>query len=288
MSFHFWGPKPSVAELRRKAEKKVAEMRKKGHVLAPITLESRTIASSFWGKAWCQNLERYADLRNRLERGRSYVRHGAVVDLQVERGKVLAKVNGSALYNTRVTIKPLTDTTWRAIQADCASSIAGLIELLNGKLSKAVMERVSREGDGLYPAPKEIEFSCSCPDGAFMCKHVAAVLYGIGARLDALPELLFTLRGVDPADMIAGADVAAAERTAKPASSGKVLSDADLADVFGLDMVAAAPTTEQRASVRAGSKQKTAIKRSVREVKADRSKSRNSKAKSRARTQALQ
>jgi len=67
------------------------------------------------------------------------------------------------------------------------------------------MDRVCREGDGLFPSPAEIKLSCSCPDWADMCKHVASALYGVGARLDQKPQLLFVLRGVDENELIAGA-----------------------------------------------------------------------------------
>lgn len=162
-----------------------------GQSIEPVRIEGRVIAKSFWGKSWCTNLERYSNFASRLPRGRTYVRNGSVLDLQVAKGEVRAMVSGSELYTVRVTIAPATTKRWRAICKDCAGSIDSLVELLQGRLSKGVMDRVCREGDGLFPAPEEIELSCSCPDWADMCKHVAAVLYGVGARLDERPELLF-------------------------------------------------------------------------------------------------
>src|SRR5262249_60375358 len=122
-----------------------------------------------------------------MPRGRTYVRNGSVVDLQVAKGKVTAMVAGTELYKIEITIAPVKSTHWKSICQDCAGSIDSLVELLQGRLAKNVMDRVCRETDGLFPAPSEIKLSCSCPDWADMCKHVAAALYGIGARLDARP-----------------------------------------------------------------------------------------------------
>jgi len=180
-----------VAEMRRKAEKKLVKLKQKRQSVSPVMIVGRAIAKSFLGKSWCTNLERYSDYENRLPRGRTYVRNGSVVDLQLAKGKVSAMVSGSDLYTVTITIAPVTATRWKAICRDCAGTIDSLVELLRGRLSKGVMDRVCREGDGLFPAPKEIKLSCSCPDWADMCKHVAAALYSVGARLDEKPALLF-------------------------------------------------------------------------------------------------
>jgi uncharacterized Zn finger protein len=166
-----------------------------------------------------------------------------VIDLQIERGKVEALVSGSKIYKVRIDITVAAPARWRAICADCAGSIGSLVELLQGKLSKHVMERVCREADGLFPAPREIKMSCSCPDWAGMCKHVAATLYGVGARLDSQPDLLFRLRGVNREDMVStvGADLSL---SATSAASDRVLADDDIAALFGLDM--AEPASAKR------------------------------------------
>jgi uncharacterized Zn finger protein len=228
-----WQPYVPVAEQRRQAEKKVAQLKKKGQPITPVTIEGRTIARSFWGKSWCTNLERYSDFASRLPRGRTYVRNGSVVDLQIGRGEVTALVAGSDLYKIKISIAPVKPGAWKAICRDCAGSVSSLVELLQGRIAKSVMDRVCREGDGLFPAPRDIKLSCSCPDWASMCKHVAAALYGVGARLDSRPELLFALRGVDHNELMsAGSEIAL---NAAPAA-GKVLDDGDVAALFGLDM----------------------------------------------------
>jgi uncharacterized Zn finger protein len=201
-----------------------------------VTIAGRAIAKSFWGRSWCANLERYSDYENRLPRGRTYVRNGSVVDLQIAKSKVLAVVSGSHLYRVTITIAPVTATRWKAICRDCAGTIDSLVELLQGRLSKGVMDRVCREDDGLFPTPKEIKLSCSCPDWADMCKHVAAVLYGVGARLDEKPALLFALRGVDQNQLLGNAGQELSLKKTVPATT-KVLDDGDVAALFGLEMV---------------------------------------------------
>jgi uncharacterized Zn finger protein len=235
MSYFGWRPYVSVAGKRRQAERKLAKLKKQGKSVSPVTIEGRTIAKSFWGKSWCSNLERYSDYENRLPRGRAYVRNGSVVDLQITKGEVSAMVAGSELYHVKISIKPVTAGRWKAICRDCAGTIDSLVELLQGRLAKGVMDRVCREGDGLFPAPGEIKLSCSCPDWADMCKHVAAVLYGVGARLDEIPQLLFVLRDVDEKELLAGVEQGLPLTRTTP-SAAKVLDDSDVAALFGLEM----------------------------------------------------
>jgi uncharacterized Zn finger protein len=189
-------------------------------------------------------LEAYSDYANRLPRGRSYVRNGSVVHLEVSQGKVTARVSGSSLYKIEIKIKPLAPSLWKSIQTECAGKIDSLIELLQGKLSSSVMQIVTRPERGLFPTPKEIELDCSCPDWADLCKHVAASLYGVGARLDQSPELLFLLRGVDPADLISQASAAETVRQSARAEGAAAMSEAEIADVFGIEL-ADTPTPVQ-------------------------------------------
>jgi len=239
----YWGYKPyvSVAQRRTNAAKQVKLLLKKGQTVSPVVIEGRRIAASFWGKAWCDNLEHYSDYANRLPRGRTYVRNGSVIDLSIAEGSVEALVSGSQIYKVRIDIAPATPQRWRSICTDCAGSIGSIVELLQGKLAKKVMERVCREGDGLFPGPREIKLACSCPDWAEMCKHVAAVLYGIGARFDADPDALFTLRGVDRNELIA-LDVDPS-MTEAAAANERVLSEGDMAALFGIELEVPLPST---------------------------------------------
>jgi len=236
-----WRPYVPVAERRAKAARETAKLAKKtGRTASPIVLDGRKIAGTFWGKAWCDNLEAYSDYANRLPRGRTYVRNGSVVDLQISKGNVSALVSGSELYRIEIKIKPLAPALWKSIQTECAGKIDSLIELLQGKLSSAVMQIVTRPEKGLFPTPKEIDLDCSCPDWADLCKHVAASLYGVGAKLDQNPALLFLLRGVDPADLISKASAAEAVRqTAARADGAPVMSETEVADVFGIELAPA-------------------------------------------------
>jgi uncharacterized Zn finger protein len=209
-------------------------MKKAGRKVSPVEIAGRKIAATFWGDAWCRNLESYSDYSNRLPRGRTYVRNGSVIDLQIEAGRVRSLVSGSQIYEVDINIKPLAKRQWARTKSQCAGQIDSLVELLRGAISKGVMEIVTRKGKGLFPSPREISLSCSCPDWASMCKHVAAALYGVGARLDHAPELLFTLRGVDPAEMVE----AAVDQPATGGKSrrGRVLASDELSSVFGVDI----------------------------------------------------
>jgi uncharacterized Zn finger protein len=244
---NWWRNQPYVtaAAKRQKALRAAKGLAKRGEKLSPVTLAGRRIASSFWGKAWCDNLESYRDFEYRLPRGRTYVRNGSVLDLRIEAGQVTARVSGSSLYTVQVKIKSLAQAHWARVRSQCAGQVGSLIELLQGKLSERVMGIVTHRAEGLFPKPAEIAMSCSCPDIATMCKHVAAALYGVGARLDAQPELLFTLRKVNHEELIAqAADMEIAR--AKPA--GKTIADEALADVFGIEIesVGGASTAGQK------------------------------------------
>jgi len=233
-SYDRWRPYVPVSQRRRRAAAKVAKMRKAGCGVSPVEITGRKIAATFWGEAWCKNLESYSDYENRLPRGRTYVRNGSVIDLQIEAGRVRSLVSGSDLYEIDIKVKPLAKQRWKDVKGRCAGQIDSLVELLRGSISERVMEIVTRKGEGLFPAPREISLSCSCPDWATMCKHVAATLYGVGARLDRAPELLFTLRGVDPAEMVESA-IAQTARGGTPRRR-RVLDAGELSSTFGIDI----------------------------------------------------
>lgn len=234
MSSWDYAPYVPVAQRRANAAKLVAKLAKSGKPVSPVVIEGRRIASSFWGKAWCDNLERYSDFSSRLPRGRTYVRNGSVIDLLITGGIVEALVSGSEIYTVRIEIAAAPEERWRAICGDCTGSVGSVVELLQGALSKNVMERVCREGDGLFPAPKDITMSCTCLDWATMCKHVAAVLYGIGARFDSDPEALFVLREVDRNDFFAiGVDPTITDR---PTDTERIIEGDDLEALFGFEL----------------------------------------------------
>ena len=235
-----WGwdyrPYVPVAQRRANALREVRRFTAKGKLVSPVEIAGRVIVSTFWGKAWCDNLESYSDFSNRLPRGRTYVRNGSVVDLQIEPGKITSLVSGSSLYRLTISIRPLAAPRWKQLKQECGAGIGSIVELLQGRLSTSVMALVTSRDNGLFPAPAEIEMSCSCPDWAGMCKHVAATLYGVGNRLDRQPELLFKLRQVDHLELIAQASRPAP--TLKGAGRKTIAKD-QLADVFGIDLESA-------------------------------------------------
>jgi uncharacterized Zn finger protein len=263
--FDQWAPYVPVAERRKKAAAEMAKLAKKGHPVSPVVITGRAIATTVWGKAWCTNLEAYSDYANRLPRGRTYARNGSVVDLQIAPGKIDAHVSGSMLYRIAITVTPLAKPAWEKLCGECAGGIDSLVELLQGRFAAGVMERLCHQQDGLFPTPKQIKLRCSCPDGAYLCKHVAAVLYGIGARLDHQPELLFTLRQVAATDLLAKAGTGLATQASTPTSERTLPAD-DVGALFGLEMdqhAVTPPEPVSRSKTSAAHVAKTAAKKAV-------------------------
>lgn len=227
-----WRPYVPVAQRLASGRREVARKVGKGREPDPVVLEGRTIARTFWGKAWCDHLEGSSDYANRLPRGRAYVRNGSVVDLQLAPGLISAYVAGSTLYEVEVRITQVAAHRWELVKGACLGKVHSMLELLQGKLSDGVMEVLTHPKEGLFPTPSEIQLRCSCPDWASMCKHVAAVLYGVGARLDLRPELLFLLRGVKGEDLVAEAARGALEQ----GSGIEEPSGASLSELFGIDI----------------------------------------------------
>lgn len=229
-----WAPYVSVAERRAKTKKLILKMQKKGAVFNPVENIGRVIAKTFWGKSWCTNLESYSDYESRLPRGRTYVRNGSVIDLKILPGSIQAQVMGSDLYQISITMTSMPDDKWQSLVSECSGQIDSVVELLQGKFSKSVMSIMTESSQGLFPKPSEIKFSCSCPDWAGMCKHIAAVMYGIGARLDEQPEFLFTLRQVDHLDLIKKAAIF--DNLPGAESQESAIEEEDLSALFGIEI----------------------------------------------------
>ena len=230
-----WRPYVSVGQRRAQAFLAMEKLRKKGTNIQPVTIAGRQIARTFWGRSWCEHLEKFSDYENRLPRGRTYVRNGSVCHLEIKPGKIAAKVSGSDIYDVTINIKALAKARWKRVRESCAGQVASLLELLQGRLSDHVMGVVTDRDKGLFPKPSEISMDCSCPDWAGMCKHVAAVMYGIGARFDEKPELLFLLRGVDHNELISKAT--AKSVIAKTRKTGRrMLDEQRITEVFGIDV----------------------------------------------------
>ncbi len=232
-----WGEYVPAAKRRENALRAANKLTKKGQKLRPIHIESRNIATSFWGLAWCRNLEVYADWANRMPRGRSYARNGSIIDLQIETGRITSMVSGSSLYKIKISIDKLDAKKWEAIRKDCAQQVTSLLDLMRGKLPDVVLARITDTKAGMFPSPKELKFECSCPDYASMCKHVAATLYGVGHLLDTEPELFFKMRGVDQSELVSeamGTQLTAADPLGLDQQSD--LAGEDLAEIFGINL----------------------------------------------------
>lgn len=224
-----WPQYIPVAQRREKALAKMAQLKKDGLEVCPVETRGRKITTTFWGNAWCDHLEKFSDYANRLPRGRTYVRNGSVCHLQIEKGHISAIVSGSELYQIEIDVDPLPAAKWALIKQSCAGQIRSMLELLQGKISEHVMTTVVDKEHGLFPTPGEIRLSCNCPDWAELCKHLAAVLYGVGSRLDQSPELLFLLRAVDQNDLIHSEIEFPVPQEPRPELGG------DFADIFGIE-----------------------------------------------------
>ena len=259
-----WPRYVSVGEKRVKAQRKLKQLQKKNPNIRPIEIEGRALASTWWGKAWNKNLEGYADYSNRIGRGRSYVLNGAVLDLQIEPGKVHSLVQGRSgtPYKIEIKIKSITKVVWKQIKTASANEMASLQQLLDGRFPKALGQIFTAKGQGLFPSPKEIGFACSCPDWASMCKHVAATLYGIGTRLDEDPGLFFVLRKAKIDDLISQTVQEKSKKLLEQArrKTSRVIEDADLGDVFGIDLDDSVSVEKPKRSVKKAKAKSTPTK----------------------------
>ena len=238
MSYYGFPKYESVAEKKTKASKALEKLKKKNPEIEPVIIEGRTLAKNWWGKAWNFNLESYADYRNRIARGKSYVRNNTVLDLKISKGTVEAKVQGSSSkpYNVKIRIDALNNKKWEQVIELCNHRIDSLEQLIEGKFPKELEVLFTERKYGMFPSPKEIHFDCSCPDWASMCKHEAAALYGIGARLDLDPMLFFELRDLDGQELVRKSMEQKLESMLKNAGkkSKREIADEDISDLFGL------------------------------------------------------
>lgn len=236
-------------EEKARVQRELDRRRAAGESLrAEVPAHTRSLSTTFWGQAWNRNLMACSDYESRMPHGRSYFRSGKVLDLDICQGLITATVAGTRIYSARIAIAPLPRETWNRLKSRCQGKIGGLMELLSGSLSDEVMREVTDPEHGLFPAPRDIKLSCTCPDFAGLCKHLAATLYAVGSRLDAAPALLFTLRGTDPEELLTGSAkeaVAALTSDADTADGARTaaLEGLDLTEMFGIEPeTAAAPS----------------------------------------------
>lgn len=232
-----------VAKRRERAQRALKKLQKKGFSVEPLALKKpRHIATTFWGRHWCDHIESLSTFANRLPRGRTYVRNGSVCHLSIQKGVVQALVSGSRLYSVEITIEPLKKAHWERIKKQCAGHIGSLLDLLSGELSQETMALVCTPNQGLFPATQDIHLACDCPDWARLCKHTAAVLYGVGSRLDQHPEHLFLLRGVNHEALI---DLSPTLTEAPLNPKRRRLDTTTLSEVFNIDLAEATTPQEK-------------------------------------------
>ncbi len=261
--YDYYGWRPYVPVAKKLANARRHVQKKLGGKANPIDVDGRKITKTFWGDAWCDNLETYSDFENRMPRGRTYIRNGSVVHLEIGKGVVKSYVAGSDTYEIVVKIDPLKAERWKSIKKKCAGEIGSVVELLQGKLSKHVLGIVTDKKEGLFPSPKEIKLDCSCPDWATMCKHVAATLYGVGVLLDRNPELFFKLRGVDHLELIDSS-----VSIATGSKDTETLDEGSLEDIFGVELAdSLEPKTGKRKKTVAKKTAKKAVKKTVKKTK---------------------
>ncbi|MGE0173923.1 MAG: hypothetical protein AB7T49_14095 [Oligoflexales bacterium] len=231
----------SIKDRKKKAREEIERQREQGKVVNPINARAKTITKSFWGKAWCQNLERYEDYAYRLSRGRSYLRNDCVVDLAVEEGRISALVRGSYLYEVSIRVKKIEQEQWVQLVNRCSGRITSLVGLLSGDFPDSVMSAVIERDSGLFPQPTDIKMSCTCLDVADVCKHVAAALYGVGVKFDTMPELFFVLRGANYRDLVKDA---ARDFVSEAAETASDLDVAEIEELFGIEINTSEPSVD--------------------------------------------
>jgi uncharacterized Zn finger protein len=239
MPYDFQPEYVSVAKRKAIALAQIEKYRDLMPSILPVVVKGEAITYTWWGKAWTKNLKSYGQYRNRLQRGSFYVRHGFVIDLQIESGLVHALVQGTEAepYHVTIKIKALPQAKWQLIFEQCQHQIESVDELLKGNFPKSLVSMFVLKGSGLFPSPEEISFSCTCADKADMCKHIAATLYGIGVRFDENALLFFELRNIEFESLIKKSieDQMHVMLENSKNKSSRIIEDVDVYDLFELD-----------------------------------------------------
>ncbi|WP_082680583.1 SWIM zinc finger family protein [Oceanivirga salmonicida] len=203
----------------------------------PVIVEGRLLAKTWWGKSWNKNLESYADYTNRIGRGRSYLRNGAVIHFEMNKGKIYALLQGSRRkpYTVFIDIEIVSEAKIKNLKK-FFNDIDTIDNLIKGEFPEKMSKSLLDKKCGLFPTPSEIDFACSCPDWAYMCKHVAATLYAVGTKLDTNPMLFFELRGIDGNELIKNEVVDKLENilSKDKIRSHRVLEEDEVVELFNL------------------------------------------------------
>lgn len=159
---------------------------------------------SWWAKRWIAVLESF-NIGARLGRGRSYARNGQVLSIEIGKGEVKAKVQGSQSkpYDIKIHIKALSATDWRKLAKALSHQAIFLAKLLAGQMPEDIEKAFKGSGLSLFPERlKDLNTSCSCPDWSNPCKHIAATYYLLGEEFDRDPFLIFKLRGMSREELV--------------------------------------------------------------------------------------
>ena len=167
-----------------------------------VKIDGKVISSSWWGQMWCRNIENYSNIRNRLERGRTYIRQNTVKSLSISNNCAESQVQGHSKepYRVIINIKTIEKSKYDNILNKCENSVDNLESLMTGSFPKEYQQFFTDEEYGLFPKSNEIDYNCTCLDyekNMHMCKHIAATMYAIGNKLDNDPLIFFKLRGID-------------------------------------------------------------------------------------------
>lgn len=224
--------RPGKDALRKKINNRLEELKEDLAVDLPaLACPARgNLCKSFWGRTWCRHLDSFSHWEQRLPRGRRILRSGNVYGLTVEPGLIHAYVASDDLYEVRISVTPMNDELWEKITKSAGSQAFSLLDLWEGRLSDTLLEVLTCREDGLFPQPGDVRICCQCMDWADVCDHGAAVLYGTGILFENTPELLFRLRGIDPAQLRKNTPLPT------PDDHNNILQEKDLSDVFGIEI----------------------------------------------------
>jgi uncharacterized Zn finger protein len=222
-----------------RGQRQLDERRAAGAPLRVVTPSHRqALSDTPWGQAWNRHLMEHSHYASRMPRGRTLLRKGSVMDLDVSPGVITAIVAGTQVYDITIKVAPLDEDRWAAIQRACHGRIANVVDLLSGDVSPEVMRTVTHPEEGLFPQPSDLRCICRCPDESDLCEHSAAVLYAVGIHLDDHPSALFSLRHAAPDALVAqDTATAIAHLTAAPSDVSTTLARTDLADLFGIQLI---------------------------------------------------
>lgn len=200
-----------AADLEAQARRELIELKSAGEEVRPVVGTTRKLAAHFWGSAWMKHLALCESGGWSLSAGRTLLRHGCVLDLQLEAGLIRARVMEERLHDVEIALDPLDGERLEELRTICSGKIDSLVPLLEGTLDDALLATLCNAETGLLPEPGAWHMSCTCPDWSEPCPHAAAAIYAAGILIDAEPSLLFRLRQVSPEDLLQSPAEKAAE-----------------------------------------------------------------------------